>query len=109
MNIEEVLEERDKRYGGFKSQAELSQTLKSVIILSKNHPIMPNYQREALSMILHKIARICNGDYMYIESWRDLAGYAQLVVSQLNNSENSVDAKITYVKKVGDKWVDIPK
>jgi hypothetical protein len=37
-------------------------------------------QQEALDMICHKIGRIINGDANYDDSWRDIAGYAQLVV-----------------------------
>jgi len=40
--------------------------------------------REALEMILHKIARILNGNPNYADSWQDIAGYAQLIVKRLN-------------------------
>jgi hypothetical protein len=36
-------------------------------------------------MILHKIARIVNGDSNYADSWHDIGGYAKLVVDELNN------------------------
>jgi len=35
-------------------------------------------------MILHKIARIVNGDPDYTDSWHDIAGYAKLVEDRLN-------------------------
>jgi hypothetical protein len=31
-------------------------------------------------------SRICNGDPFYVDSWRDIAGYAQLVVNELEKS-----------------------
>ncbi len=34
-------------------------------------------------MIAHKLARICNGDPDYGDSWRDIAGYATLVADRL--------------------------
>ena len=34
-------------------------------------------------MICHKIGRIINGDANYEDSWRDIAGYAQLVADRL--------------------------
>ena len=40
-------------------------------------------QVEALIMISHKLARIVNGDPHYDDSWRDVAGYAQLVANRL--------------------------
>lgn len=115
MNTDDILRERGLRYGAFVSQAELSQTLKNTIIQHYFTHHQPNPApldpviAEAITMICHKLARIGNGDPIYIENWRDISGYSELVVSHLNNSENSVDAKVAYVKKVGDKWVDIPK
>ena len=40
-------------------------------------------QAEALEMIVHKIARIINGDADYSDSWRDIAGYAMLISDRL--------------------------
>ena len=40
-------------------------------------------QWEALDMILHKIARIANGDPNYADSWIDIAGYAKLISDRL--------------------------
>jgi hypothetical protein len=37
-------------------------------------------------MIVHKIGRILNGDPNYDDSWADIAGYAQLVVKELNGT-----------------------
>jgi hypothetical protein len=45
------------------------------------------YQREALEMIAHKIARIINGDPNYADSWVDIAGYAKLVADRLGGTE----------------------
>lgn len=40
-------------------------------------------QHEAIEMILHKLARILNGDPSYADSWIDIAGYATLVSNRL--------------------------
>jgi hypothetical protein len=37
-------------------------------------------------MITHKISRILNGDPNYDDSWRDIAGYAMLVVKELERN-----------------------
>jgi hypothetical protein len=42
-------------------------------------------QREACEMIAHKLGRIVNGDPNYADSWVDIAGYAQLVVNELES------------------------
>ena len=85
--IDETLEQRGTRYGSFKSHAELSVTLRSVLF---NHysktaekPLDP-YMVEALTLICHKLARIANGDPWYDDNWRDIAGYSQLVVDILH-------------------------
>lgn len=87
MNIQDTLNERGKRYGEFPDHAYLSQQLKG--LLYKAHGanpkrVMEPFHWEALDMICHKIARIINGDPNYDDSWRDIAGYAQLVVNELN-------------------------
>ena len=35
-------------------------------------------------MIQHKIGRILNGDPNYDDNWRDICGYSQLVLDELN-------------------------
>lgn len=87
--IEQILEERGKRYGKFKSHAEISQRLKYVVqdVLSSRKGILEDDQIEALEMICHKIARILNGDPDYADSWVDIAGYAQLVADRLQGIE----------------------
>jgi len=52
------------------------------IIRDRRPDLMPD-QEEALSLICTKIARIVNGDPNHIDSWRDVAGYAQLVADRL--------------------------
>jgi hypothetical protein len=85
-NIDAVLAERGARYGKFNGHAEVSQRLKKVIWneLYKRDKQLADDQQEALEMVCHKIARIVNGDADYDDSWRDLAGYAQLIVDRLN-------------------------
>ena len=83
--IEKTLEERGNRYGEFSDCARISQTLKSYVAteLRNQGKVLTNTQREAMEMILHKIARIVNGDPNYDDSWRDISGYATLVVKDL--------------------------
>lgn len=83
MKIDEVLKEREKNYGDFASFSFVSQSLKKLTNLG----CFDDYQQEALDMILHKIARIINGDASHIDSWRDIAGYATLAQNILENKE----------------------
>lgn len=81
---EQLITERGNRYGKFKDGAEIMQELKDVMReVDGWHNLTPS-QREALDMIQHKIGRILNGDPTYDDSWKDIAGYATLIVNELN-------------------------
>ena len=84
-STEETLKERGSRYGEFKTHAEISQQLKNIMFHGSDWDGMQEYQRESIEMICHKLARIANGDPFYDDNWRDIAGYAELVVKELNN------------------------
>lgn len=86
-DINAVLVERGSRYGKFKDHALLSQRLKQVMATGASYGKLKPDQVEALEMIAHKIARILNGDPNYDDSWRDVIGYAQLVLDNLNGVE----------------------
>ena len=82
--IDAIITERGSRYGKFKDGAEIMQELKDVMReVDGWHNLTPS-QREALDMIQHKIGRILNGDPTYDDSWKDIAGYATLIVNELN-------------------------
>jgi len=85
--IQEVLTERGSRYGKFSGHARVTQdlkdTIRDAISANFNFGFTPS-QFEALDMICHKLGRIVNGDPNYADSWVDIAGYAQLIVDELN-------------------------
>ena len=97
-NVRETLDERGQRYGSFKGHAEVSQKLKNVMYeeLAKRNKDLSYSQYEAIEMIFHKLGRIVNGDANYIDSWRDIVGYTQLVVDELLVTDGSTD--VTTVK-----------
>jgi hypothetical protein len=84
--LEAVLAERGKRYGAFLTHAQFSQDLKGIVDdgIRTNGWTFDADMLEALEMILHKIARIVNGDPNWSDSWRDIAGYATLVADRLD-------------------------
>ena len=83
--IEEVLNQRQATYGSFTKNAEISQMLKYFMAQGTNYKQMPVPHREALEMIVHKIARIVNGDPNYIDNWVDIIGYSQLVIEEIKS------------------------
>ncbi len=85
METKEILDQREKLYGKFEMQALIAQELKTIIKHYQENS-MERYKIEALEMILHKIARIINGDSNHIDSWIDIVGYSQLVVNILKRA-----------------------
>ena len=79
----EVLTERAKNYGKFSGIGQLTQTFKSIMREAPSWPNMQPDQKESLEMIVHKLARILNGNPDYADSWVDIAGYARLVADRL--------------------------
>lgn len=88
MNIEETLGERQKTYGDFSDVAHRAQAIKAALRSSKRWTMLASCQRESLEMIANKLARILEGDNNHIDSWHDVAGYAQLVVNYLEYGDN---------------------
>ena len=88
VDIDAILEERGKRYGGFSSHAYITQRLK---FMTHEHAEAYDVHltasaKEALDMIFHKIGRIVNGDPTYVDSWDDIAGYAKLQADIIRNT-----------------------
>jgi nucleoid-associated protein YejK len=79
-----LLEERAKTYGSFADHAALSQALKKVLQVHPKYIDLPSDMKEALEMIMHKVARIVNGDPKYVDSWQDVIGYTELIIRRLN-------------------------
>jgi len=84
-SVNTLLQERALQYGTFVSLAKTAQEFKSVLYreLGSRNKRLADDQAEALDMILHKIARIINGNADHIDSWADIAGYATLVAERL--------------------------
>lgn len=79
-----LITERGTRYGKFKDGADIMQSLKDTMRDIDGWDNLTASQKEALDMIQHKIGRILNGDPTYDDSWKDIAGYATLIVNELN-------------------------
>lgn len=79
IGVQETLNARGARYGDFTDNAAVSQRIKDAMMYDEAMWAKLNYvQREALTMIAQKIARILNGDPNYKDNWHDIQGYARL-------------------------------
>ena len=84
-SIDAILNERAKTHGDFKDHALIARMLKNVFWKTNNE--LTFTQSEAIDMILHKVARIGAGNPNEIDHWRDISGYATLVVKELSNEQ----------------------
>lgn len=82
-DVDQILAERQKVHGEFSTHAQMAQTLKAVVLTSPNGARLTAAQMEGLDMILHKVARILNGNPNHKDHWDDIAGYATLVAKGL--------------------------
>lgn len=77
----DILTEREKTHGDFYDVASMAQALKDAMRRGKNWKVLDDTQREALEMMASKIGRILSGNPHEVDHWRDIAGYAQLIVN----------------------------
>jgi hypothetical protein len=82
-NIDDILAERKKTHGEFLDHARATQGLKRVMEASPNWRKLSDIQREALSVIAHKIGRILTGNPDHHDHWDDIAGYSKLVSDRI--------------------------
>ena len=83
--VDAILNQRASTYGNFLDHARITQDLKGVAqrVAAEQNKTFAADQTEAISMIFSKIARILNGNPDHVDSWVDIAGYAQLVADRL--------------------------
>lgn len=104
MSIEQTLVERGNRYGDFSDHAKIAQDFQKVMHNAERaspvggHPIgfkvkglaiLNDVQRQALTVIADKIARILSGDPNYADNWHDIQGYAKLAEERLPVEERT--------------------
>lgn len=65
----------------------MAQNLKTTLKASSFYNDLDYYMIEALEMIATKEARILAGNAREKEHWRDIAGYAMLVVNEIDRAE----------------------
>lgn len=89
IDVDAILAERGSRYGSFEGHAEISQRLKALVhhYEAVRGCDLEHDQREALEMVMHKVARILNGEPNYADNWVDIAGYAKCVADRLGAND----------------------
>lgn len=92
-SVEATLAQRGSRYGDFTDHARLCQALMLELqeFMPEGKPShsvrnwerLSPVQRQALTVIMDKVARILSGDPNYDDNWHDIQGYAKLVEDRL--------------------------
>lgn len=80
-----LLADRGRTPGSYICTANLAQELKFIMHHSDNWSRMNAVQKESIELICTKLARIGNGNHKEPDHWKDIAGYATLVVIELEN------------------------
>lgn len=81
VDIEETLSHRQAQYGDFEKKADIiSEVLE--VFKDHNYSLMHPVYKEAIHMIIHKLARAVVGNEDIADTWRDIAGYATLAERQ---------------------------
>lgn len=87
--VKKILNERAKTHGDINVGAPVWNELCEIIFKDKNDytPI----QKLALNVICQKLSRIKCGDADFKDHWQDIAGYATLVVRELEAQSKEQD------------------
>jgi len=78
-----LLDEREQTHGDFARVAFVAGSIRALLHRGE----LSDVQAEALTMIASKLARIACGNPHEPDHWRDIAGYAELVVRDLHRRE----------------------
>ncbi len=96
MNIDDTLAERGSRYGEFRDHAVIAQSIQDAMRKPEGWERLAPDQKQALSVIADKIARMLNGDPSYIDNWHDIIGYAKLVETRLVAEQPETEPTIPF-------------
>lgn len=83
LDAERLLNERESTHGSFSDNARISQGFKTLYRSCPGWDRMTPIQREALDNIALKLSRILSGQAHEPDHFRDVAGYAQLAIREL--------------------------
>jgi len=83
----EILNARAKTHGEYRDHARVTQNIKRCMESEPGWLRLNDMQREALSIIAHKIGRILSGNPDFHDHWIDISGYAVLVAERIKLEE----------------------
>ena len=78
--LDDLLIERKKVHGDYSTKAEFTYRIFDVLQTEERYRELTADKKLALLMIIIKIGRIIYGDSNHNDHWRDIAGYASLLI-----------------------------
>jgi len=86
MSVAATLDERAKTHGNYADQARAAQFIKQLLRACPRWKDLSLPQMESLELIAMKLSRIVHGNPDEPDHWRDVAGYAELIVKELDKN-----------------------
>lgn len=86
MDIREILNQRAQTHGHYPLHAYITQRMKELFRQQENWSRLTDAQREFLDMDAHKVGRILAGDPTHTDHYKDISGYAELCVQELEQN-----------------------
>lgn len=90
MDIEQTLKDRGNAYGDYATIARMTQAvIKTLSTGGSNVALRTATHNETLHMVAHKLARVAVGDPNHEDTWRDIAGYATLMLREAQKEKEN--------------------
>lgn len=80
--VQALTAERSTTHGDFRTNARLSQKMKTIFRLYDGWDALDDVEKEVLDMISLKISRILSGKSLERQHWEDIEGYAHLALKE---------------------------
>lgn len=81
-DVVQLTSERQQTHGDFRSNARISQLIKSCFRACEHWQHLDDTEKEAMDMIALKFSRVLSGKSLERQHWEDVEGYARLVVRE---------------------------
>ena len=92
--INDTLNERAHTHGDYREQAAFAQQFKRLMRAGRNWERLELTQAQSLEAFCDKISRVLCGNANEPDHWRDVAGYAQLIVRELEPLQGGAKAPV---------------
>ena len=83
MDVKDILAARHTTHGDFGDVAKFSQEMRGYYRMQPGWRRLSSVQQETIEYIIHKHARIMNGDPNFRDHWVDQVGYLERVIERL--------------------------